>query len=220
MIKLYGVAVSNFYNKIKLILIHKGIEFEEVFTRPSQEPELLAYSPLGKIPYIEDKGEIIYESSAITEYLDAQYPQNPVIPKDNRQAADLRAIDFIINNYLDGAARVLLGAAFFGDTATQTQIDAASKNCDKFVAALASIIKFKPYINSEQLSFVDYSAVTTLPLVSAIMQQVGAKDPLANLDGLADYYQMMYARDDVNQIEQARQQTMRLIQERNSQKDI
>ena len=41
MIKLYGFAVSNYYNMVKMALIEKGMEFEEVTVRPSQESEYL-----------------------------------------------------------------------------------------------------------------------------------------------------------------------------------
>ena len=47
MIKLCGFALSNYYNKVKFVLLEHGIEFEEVLAIPSQEPDLLEHSPLG-----------------------------------------------------------------------------------------------------------------------------------------------------------------------------
>ena len=49
MIKLYGVSVSNFYNKVKLSLLEKNIAFTEVEMGPSEEESLLSRSPMGKI---------------------------------------------------------------------------------------------------------------------------------------------------------------------------
>ncbi|MCB1617753.1 MAG: glutathione S-transferase N-terminal domain-containing protein, partial [Pseudomonadales bacterium] len=50
MLKLYGFAVSNYYNIVKHYLLEKEIPFEAVTVAPSQEPALLAKSPMGKVP--------------------------------------------------------------------------------------------------------------------------------------------------------------------------
>ncbi|MDB5914806.1 MAG: glutathione S-transferase, partial [Ramlibacter sp.] len=53
MITLHGFSVSNYYNKVKLALLEKGIPFQEKYVGVMEKsPELLAASPLGKIPYI------------------------------------------------------------------------------------------------------------------------------------------------------------------------
>jgi glutathione S-transferase len=51
-LKLCGFAVSNYYNKIKLQLLVKGIAFEEelVWTGNSH-PKLMNRSPMGKVPF-------------------------------------------------------------------------------------------------------------------------------------------------------------------------
>lgn len=50
MLKLHGFSISNYYNMEKIALLEKGIEFEEVDTRPSQEDDYLSMSPMGKVP--------------------------------------------------------------------------------------------------------------------------------------------------------------------------
>ena len=70
MITLYGVPISNYFNKVKLALLHKGLAFDEVMCPPSQDDEMLAVSPMGKIPYIKVDENYITESTAIIEYLE------------------------------------------------------------------------------------------------------------------------------------------------------
>ncbi|MEE9254525.1 MAG: glutathione S-transferase N-terminal domain-containing protein, partial [Pseudomonadales bacterium] len=53
MLKLHGFPISNYFNMAKIALLEKGIEFEEVTTRPSQEDEYLDRSPMGKVPCLE-----------------------------------------------------------------------------------------------------------------------------------------------------------------------
>ena len=68
MLKLYGFAVSNYYNMVKLALLEKGLPFEEVRFYPTQSPESLAISPRGKVPVLEVKQGFINETSVILAF--------------------------------------------------------------------------------------------------------------------------------------------------------
>ena len=82
MIKLYGVTISNYYNTAKLALVEKGLAFEEVSMMPSQEPDVLAASPMGKVPYIECEGRTLSETNVIFDYLEDIQPQPALYPAD------------------------------------------------------------------------------------------------------------------------------------------
>ena len=82
MLKLGGFAVSNYYNKVKVALLEKGIPFEEVFCMTSQDENYLKRSPMGKVPYLEVDGQFLCESQVICEYLEDHYPDHPLYPKD------------------------------------------------------------------------------------------------------------------------------------------
>jgi glutathione S-transferase len=49
MIKLCGFALSNYYNKVKLVLLEKEIPFTEELVWADRSPGLLEKSPLGKV---------------------------------------------------------------------------------------------------------------------------------------------------------------------------
>lgn len=54
MLKLCGFRISNYHNKVRLVLLEKGIPFEEDPTcTPKQSEEFLARTPMGKVPFIE-----------------------------------------------------------------------------------------------------------------------------------------------------------------------
>ena len=40
-ITLHGFAVSNYYNKVKMALLEKGVPFEEVFAAPQKPTDAL-----------------------------------------------------------------------------------------------------------------------------------------------------------------------------------
>ena len=48
MLKLCGFAASNYYNKVKMQLLEKGVPFEEELVWTWQEPTLLARSPISR----------------------------------------------------------------------------------------------------------------------------------------------------------------------------
>ena len=67
----------------KIALLEKGIEFEEVDTRPSQEDDYLSMSPMGKVPCLETDHGCITEVDAIL---------SPVRPKTNHDCIDSKHI--------------------------------------------------------------------------------------------------------------------------------
>ena len=89
MIKLYGLKMSNYYSLTKALLIEKGLEFEEVKAPPTQKPDNLARSPMGKMPSIEVDGVFMSESLAIATYLEKLSPGNPMLPADPLAAGRL-----------------------------------------------------------------------------------------------------------------------------------
>lgn len=92
----YFGSGSPFAWKVWLTLEHKGIaytpkrlSFDDDETR---KPEFLALNPRGRVPTIVDDGFALYESNAICEYLEEQYPQQPLLPKDAKGRALVRRL--------------------------------------------------------------------------------------------------------------------------------
>jgi len=67
MLKLCGFHISNYHNKVRIVLLEKGIPFEEdASCNPSQQDEFLARTPIGKVPFLElDGGRRLSESEVI-----------------------------------------------------------------------------------------------------------------------------------------------------------
>ncbi len=92
MLKLHGSSVSNYTNMVKQCLLEKGIEFEQLPARPSQEDGFLAMSPMGKIPCLETADGFLIETSAILDYLDEVYPKPSTYPSQAFAKAKAREI--------------------------------------------------------------------------------------------------------------------------------
>ena len=79
MITLCGFGVSNYYNKLKLILLEKGLPFRERLVYPWERDSFRTCSPLGKIPFLETEHGSLSESQVILEYCNATTPSRPCI---------------------------------------------------------------------------------------------------------------------------------------------
>src|SRR5436190_8490104 len=120
MIVLCGFPISNYYNKVKLALLEKGIAFsEENVGTGSADPAVLAASPLAKIPFIRTDAGPLCESQAILEYLEDAHPEPALLPADPFAAAKVRELVTFIDLHVELVARELYPKAFFGGTISE-----------------------------------------------------------------------------------------------------
>jgi glutathione S-transferase len=76
-------------------MTHNGLAFEErrvPLYQPESKPELLAYSPSGKVPVLIEGSLVVWDSLAIMEYLAERHPQTRGWPRDRDDRAHARAI--------------------------------------------------------------------------------------------------------------------------------
>lgn len=213
-LKLCGFAVSNYYNKLKIQLLEKGVPFEEelVWVNPV-EAETLRRSPMGKVPFLETPNGCISESAVCAEYIEQTYPTHPLLPSDSFAAAKAREIITYLELHLELVARELYPQAFFGgkvDEATQARV---RKQLTKGVAGLSQLVKFSPYIAGDSFTLADCSAIVNLSLVSMASKAVFGEDLLAGLP-VKEYTQRMAARASVQQVNADRKICMGLMAER------
>jgi glutathione S-transferase len=85
-ITLYHDVPSSNSDRVKIALAEKGLAWNGITVslakREQKLPEHLKRNPYGKIPVIDDGGKILFESCIINEYLDEQYPEPPLMPKE------------------------------------------------------------------------------------------------------------------------------------------
>lgn len=179
MIKLHGFAVSNYYNKVKFVLLEHGIPFEEVLTKLPLAEAQLAESPGGKVPYIETEQGFLCESEVIVEYLAARFPDKRIFAADPWQAAKERELITFIETHLELVARELYGEAFFGGKASEEVKATVEKRLNRYVASFKRLAKFAPYVGGEQFGVADMAAFVSLPLVGMATQKVYGRDFLA-----------------------------------------
>lgn len=180
MITLCGFSLSNYYCKVKLVLLEKGIPFqEELVMTHSPEEAVLSCSPLGKVPFIRTPQGPLCESQVILDYLEATHPQPALLPADPYRAAKQRELITFIELHLELVARELYPQAFFGGTVSEGTQQRARKLLTKNIAAFKRLAKFSPYVGGETFGMADCAAWVSLPLVAQASKLVLGEDLLA-----------------------------------------
>jgi len=176
MIKLCGFALSNYYNKVKFVLLEKGIPFEEVVVMPGQDEATLCRTALGKVPFIETPMGTLTESQAIVDYLEAAYPQTPLLPADPFAAAKQRELITYLELHLELLARELYGQAFFGAEVSEYMRERVQKKLPHHLKGFLRIATFSPYLGGKTFGLADIVASIHLPIIALATKAVFGQD--------------------------------------------
>lgn len=176
MLILCGFSVSNYYNKVKLALLEKGIPFEEEVVYPSQDAAVKKDSPMGKVPFMRTEHGILTESQVLAEYLEDAYPERPLYPKDAFARAKCRELIEYIELNLELPARRLYPEVFFGGSVTDEIKKEVDKQLVKGLKSLACLVRFEPYIAGKEFSHADCAAFVHLPPVAQATKKIYGRD--------------------------------------------
>ena len=180
MIVLCGFSISNYYNKVKMALLEKGMPFTEEAVKTGRTDEAtLSASPLAKIPFIRTDAGTLCESQAILEYLEDAHPEPALLPTDPFAAAEVRELVTFIDLHVELVARELYPKAFFGGTISDGNAERVRKLLVRNIAALKQLARFAPYVAGPEFTQADCAAWATLPVVSMATKLVYGDDLLA-----------------------------------------
>lgn len=179
-IVLCGFPVSNYYNKVKLALLEKGVAFDEEDVRTGRTDEAtLAASPLGKIPFVRTPEGTLCESQAIVEWIEAAHPAPRLLPADPFAAAKVRELCTFVDLHLELVARELYAQAFFGGTVSAEAAAAVRQRLVRNVAGFRRLARFAPYVAGAEFTLADCAAWPSLSLVALATKAVYGEDLLA-----------------------------------------
>ncbi len=201
MVKLCGFRLSNYYNKVRLVLLEKGIAHEEEANAfPSQDAAFLKRSPMGKAPFLETEHGLLCESSVICEYLEDAYPDKPLLPRDAFGRAKLREFLQVLELHVELVARRLYGEALFGHKASDETKKEVVRDLEKGVRALKSLVKFSPYVLGSEFTLADCAAGLHFPLVSMVTKGVLGHDCLESIPEIGEYMKLISERPAFKQV--------------------
>lgn len=161
---IYGPALSTYARTVRLVLEEKAVAYElveiDLLKGEHKSPAHLARHPFGKVPTLEHDGFTLYETSAITRYLDAAFPEVALTPTDPRQIGRMQQAIAVIDAYAYKALitdivvpRVVVPMT--GGTPDERAIEAALPMAGQSLEALDAMLAGAPYLSGGELSLAD-----------------------------------------------------------------
>ncbi len=209
MIALCGFGVSNYYNKLKLVLLEKNIPFREKTVYPWQRDEFWQSSPIGKIPFVETEHGDLSESQVILEYLEERYPTTPLYPSELFARAKCRELIQHVELNCEWVARRLYSQAFFGGEVSEETKREARARLVLGLQGIARLSPLTPYALGARFTAADCAAFVHLMMIEHTTQAVYGENLVERyLPNSTDYLQRMRSRPHVQRMEQERAQAM------------
>ncbi|MDH7798200.1 MULTISPECIES: maleylacetoacetate isomerase [unclassified Beijerinckia] len=97
----HGAVRSSAAYRVRIVMKLKGLAYREIFLDlaggDQNKDDYRAVNPQGLVPALVcPDGAVINQSMAIIEYLDDMHPEQPVMPRDARSRARVRALSQMI----------------------------------------------------------------------------------------------------------------------------
>jgi glutathione S-transferase len=185
-ITLYYGSGSPYAWRAQLALEHKALPYERKVLSFSagdtRKPEFIALNPRHTVPTLVDGDFVLYESNAITAYLDDAYPGSgaPLFPGDAKMRATVWRLMMEVDNYVDKAIDGVTTYAF----STKPEERDPAKLVEARKAASEEFARMARYLSGDflvgPLSAADFSLY---PMV-AFMYRARVKLPDFDADGL------------------------------------
>ena len=199
---LHGPGYSSYARTARLALEEKGVAYElnevDILTGKGHEPAHLARQPWGKVPAFEHDGFALFETFAITRYVDEAFPGPALQPVNVQSRARMTQICDIVDNYGYGA---MVGKVFWQavvvpmqggtpDAAVMAEGLAAAKQSLSVIEGLAA----GPLLCGDMVTLAD---LHLLPPVAYLSMTDAGKAALAAKPKLSAWYAAMLERPSV-----------------------
>ena len=159
--------------KVWLTLEHKQIPYElrllSFSAREHKAPAFLAVNPRGRVPTISDGDFVLWESTAIVEYLEERWPERPLLPRDANARAQIRRIALEADLYLGDAMDDMARATFLAPEGARNPALAESAQAvaaielERLEADVAG-----PYFAGEEPTLADFTVYPILAMMRRI----------------------------------------------------
>ncbi|KAF8848649.1 glutathione S-transferase domain-containing protein [Acephala macrosclerotiorum] len=103
MLKLISATPSPYARKVRIVLAEKGIPFEPITEVPwDKTTKTPQHNPLEKIPIlILEDGSSVYESHYILEYIEAKFPEKPMLSEDIDEQLFAKKVEVVADGMCD-----------------------------------------------------------------------------------------------------------------------
>lgn len=198
--RVFGASYSVYVRIVRLVLEEKGVAYDlepvDVFAEDGLPPDYLTRHPFGRIPAFEHDGFALYETGAITRYIDEAFEGPPLQPADLRERARSNQIISMADAY---AYPHLVWGLFVervekparGLAADEAVIAAALLKSRTCLHALSELMGDRPWLTGAALSLAD---LYLAPMLEYALRTTEGRELIAQHDNLVDWWARLSSR--------------------------
>jgi glutathione S-transferase len=196
---LHGYRYSVYQRIARLVLTEKGVVYERVEVNPFA-PDVpaayLALHPFGRVPALVHDGFALYETAAITRYIDRMFPGPALQPTEPRALARMDQVIGVVDAYAYWPlVRQVFSHKVFrpraGQPSNETEVAQGLAAAVKVLAALEKLMADAAFLGGPALSLADLH----LGAMLAYFVQASEGDALVHKHvRLADWWQRLRQR--------------------------
>lgn len=200
---LYGPGYSTYTRTARLALEEKGVGYRLVevdFLRGAgKAPEHLSRHPFGKVPVLEHGDLKLYETAAITDYIDNAFPGPPLQPKDVRARARMLQVIGITVSYVYApmVGQILVERLIkpvLGQTTDPTVVESGIRRLRKGLGVIEQLVEGPSFMIASSVSLADLYLV---PMWAYFLQTPEGEAMAPTLPRLANWWAALSARPSV-----------------------
>src|ERR671916_1936859 len=90
MLRLYRFRYSTNVERVALALAHKGLDVESIWIDPADRSPVREVSGQELVPVLVHGDQVVADSAAILEHLEARHPDPPLYPADPARREEVR----------------------------------------------------------------------------------------------------------------------------------
>ena len=206
---LFGAAYSVYVRVAQLALAEKGVDFEhtsiDVFAPGGPPGDHDTRHPFGRIPAFVHAGFSIYETGAITRYIDEAFAGPALQPTDVRERARCNQIISIADNYaypslVWGVYVERVSKPRRGEATDDAKVQSALATAATCLRAMTGLIGGHPWLAGTQVTLAD---LYVAPMVAYFVQADEGRDMLQAHGALAAWWSRMETRPSMRATETA-----------------
>nr|XP_033798669.1 glutathione S-transferase omega-1-like isoform X3 [Geotrypetes seraphini] len=150
--RIYSMRFCPYAHRAVLVLEAKGIKYETINVNLISKPEwFLEKTPLGLVPALEtEKGQVIYESPIICDYLDEAYPEKKLNPVDPYEKAKQK---MLLENFSKLSASAI---KIIKPLKTGEELAAAKAAFKEHLIKFQQLIPDTLFLGGDSVSMIDY----------------------------------------------------------------
>lgn len=182
-LELITIAGSPYGWRVQLALEHKGIPYRvrtlSLSAGELRTPAYLALNPRGRVPTLVDGDFTLSESLAILAYLEARWPEPPLLGTAPRDTGRIWRAIAEYTAYLDAAVEDFILPLYFGRAADEAdKVRAAAATIADELARYEAQLAAAPFLAGDELTAAD---LVVFPHVQSVLRAAG-KDAARDLE--------------------------------------